>query len=126
MKWAGKKEEEARVDMSGSTHTILGPDAKGKGKERGSSSAQGTKAGSMAGSLKGKGKESVVLEREKSKEELMDERMARFISYCMKCSHAFHWKHARMWFEGDPETGRAGHRVCPVPNCECFCYEEGL
>ena len=132
MKWAGKKEAEAKIDMSGSTHTVLGPDAKGKGKERGSSGAHGTKAGSMAGSLKAKGKEFEVPEKAvepeegKSKQELLNERMARFISYCMKCSHAFHWKHARMWFEGDQEAGRPGHRICPVPKCECFCYEGGL
>lgn len=52
-----------------------------------------------------------------------DERMARFTVFCVKCNHGFHYKHARMWFEGDLEGGTEPHKVCPVPECSCSCWE---
>ena len=47
------------------------------------------------------------------------EAMHRFTVFCTLCSHGFHAEHARMWFDG--VEGRDGHRVCPVPLCECLC-----
>ncbi|KAI9837958.1 MAG: hypothetical protein M1819_006112 [Sarea resinae] len=39
--------------------------------------------------------------------------MAKFIVFCMSCSHGFHAHHARDWF--------ALHKACPVPDCLCHC-----
>lgn len=49
------------------------------------------------------------------------ESMRRFTVFCTRCSHGFHAEHARMWFDGDEEGGREGHKFCPVPSCECVC-----
>lgn len=40
-------------------------------------------------------------------------RMANFMSFCLKCDHAFHADHARGWFRV--------HNECAVPECHCAC-----
>lgn len=40
-------------------------------------------------------------------------RLANFMSFCMKCDHAFHADHARGWFKV--------HNECPIPECHCAC-----
>ncbi|KAI9809514.1 MAG: hypothetical protein M1827_006820 [Pycnora praestabilis] len=42
-----------------------------------------------------------------------EDRMARFINFCMACNHGFHAHHARDWF--------AKNKNCPVPECGCVC-----
>lgn len=41
------------------------------------------------------------------------QRLANFMSFCMKCDHAFHADHARGWFKV--------HNECPIPECHCSC-----
>ncbi|OBT78412.1 hypothetical protein VF21_02154 [Pseudogymnoascus sp. 05NY08] len=41
------------------------------------------------------------------------QRLANFMSFCMKCDHAFHADHARGWFKV--------HNECPIPECHCAC-----
>lgn len=45
------------------------------------------------------------------------ERLRNFMSFCMKCDHAFHADHARGWFRV--------HNECPVPECHCSCNVDG-
>lgn len=52
-----------------------------------------------------------------------DKMMENFITVCLDCGHGFHYKHARMWFEGDPDSGFQPRKFCPVPKCDCYCYE---
>lgn len=44
-------------------------------------------------------------------------RLKNFMSFCMKCDHAFHADHARGWFKV--------HNECPVPECHCACNVDG-
>lgn len=45
------------------------------------------------------------------------EKLKNFMSFCMKCDHAFHAEHARKWF--------GVHNECPVPECHCACNVDG-
>jgi WD repeat-containing protein mio len=135
LKWYGKDRKDktgsgGTVDLSGSTHTIIG-----SGEKR---MAESIMSGgrTMAGSKRGEGSSGSVESRavkvdvqdavgeseETQKTKKLDEMMARFTVFCVKCSHGFHAAHARMWFQGSPEEGRDGHKFCPVPRCECICY----
>ena len=142
LRWYGQKKTESAgsADLSGSAHTTIGPG----GRSRTDSPATG---GTMAGSKKGstgsadakvKAKlndeklsgivenaveEATVEDAATEKVRKLDEMMSRFTVFCVKCSHAFHAAHARRWFQGSPEEGRTGHQICPVPRCECVCYE---
>lgn len=44
-------------------------------------------------------------------------KLKNFMSFCMKCDHAFHADHARGWFKV--------HNECPVPECHCACNVDG-
>jgi hypothetical protein len=46
-----------------------------------------------------------------------ERRLANFMSFCMKCDHAFHADHARAWFQI--------HNECPIPECHCLCSSGG-
>ncbi len=127
------------IDLSASAHTIIGPGQSSERKRTDSPTTGGTMAGSKKGSsgskdarvrlteLKGGVEDAVDTQttEDKASEKVrrLDEMMARFTVFCVKCSHAFHAAHARMWFQGSPEEGRHGHKICPVPRCECVCYE---
>jgi WD repeat-containing protein mio len=128
------------ADLSGSAHTTIGP-GQAKGKRTDSPAASATMAGSKKGSsgsadakvrlskkeldaIAGSAVEAEPREEtEAGKVKKLDEMMARFTVFCVKCSHAFHAAHARLWFQGSGEGGRNGHKICPVPRCECACYE---
>jgi hypothetical protein len=43
-------------------------------------------------------------------------RLANFMTFCMKCDHAFHADHARQWFQI--------HNECPIPDCHCACNRD--
>ena len=144
LKWhSGQKKgagSAGSVDLSSSAHTIIGPGQNSERKRTDSPATGGTMAGSKKGStgstdakvkagkdLKGNVENAVDADTAEDmaveKVKKMDEMMARFTVFCVKCSHAFHAAHARMWFQGHPEEGRNGHKICPVPKCGCFCYE---
>lgn len=153
MKWFGKTADgklsssSAAADMAavgekmaGSVGTITSLDGRREmERNRSQKGSEGSKA-SIAGSAKGmlEGIRELVAEEEedggvdgeeKEREEQVellkrqDGLMARFTVVCVKCSHGFHYEHARRWFEGDPEAGTVPHRFCPVPRCDCFCWE---
>ena len=144
MKWYGGQVKgtasAGSADLSGSAHTIIGPGQSNERKRTDSPATGGTMAGSKKGSsgstdakvkvgkeLKSNVENAVdnetVEDKAIEKVRKMDEMMARFTVFCIKCSHAFHAAHARMWFQGSPDEGRRGHKICPVPRCECVCYE---
>ena len=39
--------------------------------------------------------------------------MAKFITFCVRCGHGFHADHAQSWFKKQS--------ICPVPDCSCPC-----
>lgn len=39
--------------------------------------------------------------------------LSGYVTFCMKCSHGSHARHAREWF--------ARHQMCPAPDCQCSC-----
>ena len=54
----------------------------------------------------------------------------RWFSWCLKCGHGVHVGHGREWWgvgaggKGKGAgAGKMGKRMCPVPECECFCNE---
>lgn len=42
--------------------------------------------------------------------------LAKMLTWCLKCSHGFHFDHAQAWFER--------HIECPVDDCRCQCGAE--
>ncbi|RMZ87863.1 hypothetical protein DV736_g4899, partial [Chaetothyriales sp. CBS 134916] len=128
LKWASYDDDQAtydkNADLSGSAHTVVGLEAKGGGgKVKTRLGPTATIAGRNTGEIADTDADA---EQKKKDDELLDEEMARMLTFCMNCSHAFHWKHAKIWFEGEPARGRAGHHVCPVPKCQCACYDDWM
>lgn len=136
---AGRDGLSGSVDLAASTGTIVGPPTSRSGsggKEKKDSPSilatvkDGAKGGRSASVVivedtgsAGEESEADQARAEVERVKQLDEAMARFTVFCVKCSHGFHAQHARMWFQGDPMGGsRGGHTVCPVPRCECECY----
>ncbi|RMZ77541.1 hypothetical protein DV737_g4331, partial [Chaetothyriales sp. CBS 132003] len=130
LKWASSDDDQTtydkNADLSSSAHTVVGPDAKGTGGGGGKEKTRFAPVATGAVGDKADTNADADAEQKKRDDELLDENMARMLTFCMNCSHAFHWKHAKIWFEGEPAKGRAGHRVCPVPKCQCACYDDGM
>lgn len=42
-----------------------------------------------------------------------DNRLSRFVTFCIKCNHGFHSHHAKEWF--------SKHKWCPTDDCNCVC-----
>ncbi|ETN45984.1 uncharacterized protein HMPREF1541_00166 [Cyphellophora europaea CBS 101466] len=153
MKWYGR-EGKGSVDgtnvserMAGSVGTIVGLDGrKERDRDQHGSGSKASYAGSAKVDVKsatdklrglsvetpavvdaedadiGDGQEETMLEELRRR----DDMMARFIVVCVNCNHGFHFSHARKWFEGDVEAGTQPHPYCPVPKCDCLCWEDGL
>lgn len=43
----------------------------------------------------------------------LEDKMAKFLSFCLSCGHGFHADHAKAWFEE--------HAICAMPDCKCLC-----
>ena len=143
LKWHGGQKKATgstgSADLAGSTHTIIGPGQSSNktdspapsvtmaGSKKGSTGSNDAKSKTDGADPKTLLKKAVEVaateDLEIDKVKQLDEMMARFTVFCVKCSHGFHAAHARKWFQGSPEEGRSGHKICPVPRCECVCYE---
>lgn len=76
-------------------------------------------------------------QEQKERQRHMEEVMANFVTFCIRCNHGFHAAHALEWFgprssfakagkgdrgrADDPEEPGIRRRVCPVVECDCVC-----
>ena len=129
MKWHGKQETSDHETGRGTTERMAGSVGTIVGSEKGKTAQERLNGTAVVdpqpGDSGSNGAEDKALEDllELKRIHGEDERMARFTVICTKCDHAFHYKHARMWFEGDLESGTRPHQSCPVPECTCFCWQ---